>query len=145
MSALRLAFIIFLLSIFSSVAASLRKETIEVRAKSGVYEFVVEVAEKAQDRARGLMERTDLQPNGGMLFIFPYSVEQNFWMKNTPTSLDIIFIGSDYKIKSIAKNTKPYSENIIQSGVPAQYVLEILAGKTSELGIEVGDRIIRIP
>ncbi len=66
-------------------------------------------------------------------------------MKNTPSSLDIIFIGSDYKIKSIAANTIPFSEEVISSEVPAQYVLEVLAGRAAELGIKPGDRVIRIP
>lgn len=135
----------FLLSASGVNAGELLQETIEVRSETGKHAFRVEVAEDAPSRAKGLMFRTDLKSDEGMLFIFPYSVEQNFWMKNTPTSLDILFIGSDYEIKSITEHTTPYSLDVISSGAPAQYVLEILAGRSSELGIKPGDKVVRIP
>ncbi|SFT35808.1 hypothetical protein SAMN05444141_10182 [Pseudovibrio denitrificans] len=145
MTVLRLAFLVLLMGVTTAFSAGMRTETVEVRSDNGTHEFQVEVAETADDRAQGLMGRTDLKPDQGMLFIFPQSGLQYFWMKNTPTSLDIIFIGSDYKIKSIAANTVPFSEEIIPSGLPAKYVLEILAGRAAELGIKPGDQVIRIP
>ncbi|KZK80277.1 hypothetical protein PsW64_02841 [Pseudovibrio sp. W64] len=145
MTVLRIAFIFVLLGMTSTVAAGMRTEILEVRSVNGTHEFQVQVAETPDDRAQGLMGRTDLTADQGMLFIFPQSGLQYFWMKNTPTSLDIIFIGSDYKVKSIAANTVPYSEEIIPSGLPAQYVLEVVAGRAAELGIQPGDRVIRIP
>ncbi|SDR04234.1 DUF192 domain-containing protein [Pseudovibrio sp. Tun.PSC04-5.I4] len=145
MAVLKWAVIAAMFCLSSAFAAELRTETIEVRSATGKHEFQVEVAENAAARAQGLMGRTDLSPDQGMLFVFSFSVPQNFWMKNTPSALDIIFIGSDNIIKSIAKNTVPYSEEIISSGVPAQYVLEVLAGRTMALGIKPGDRVIRIP
>lgn len=137
--------LVFIMSVLGANAEELRRETVEVRSETGKHAFRVEVAEDAASRAKGLMFRTDLEPYEGMLFIFPYSVEQNFWMKNTPISLDILFIGSDYEVKSIAAHTTPYSLNVINSGAPAQYVLEILAGRSAELGIKPGDKIVRIP
>ncbi len=145
MTVLRIAFIFVMLGITSAVATGVRTETLEVRSTNGTHEFQVEIAETAAERAQGLMGRTDLAVDQGMLFIFPQSGLQYFWMKNTPSSLDIIFIGSDYKIKSIAANTVPYSEEIIPSGLPSRYVLEVLAGRAAELGIKPGDRVIRIP
>lgn len=145
MTVLRIAFIIFVLGVTSTLAAGMRTETLEVRSANGTHEFRVEVAETAAERAQGLMGRTDLTPDDGMLFIFPQSGLQYFWMRNTPTSLDIIFIGSDYIVRSIAANTVPYSEEVISSEVPAKYVLEVLAGRAAELGIKPGDRVIRIP
>ncbi len=145
MTVLRVAFIFFVLGAIPALAAEMRTETLEVRSANGAHEFRVEIAETMSERALGLMGRTDLKPDDGMLFIFPQSGLQYFWMKNTPSSLDIIFIGSDYKIKSIAANTVPFSEKVISSEVPAQYVLEVLAGRAAELGIKPGDRVIRIP
>lgn len=145
MAVLKWVVIAIVLGVSGSYAAGMRTETLEVRSASGKHEFQVEVAETAAARAQGLMGRTDLGANQGMLFIFPQTALQYFWMKNTPTALDIVFIGPDYKIKSIAQNTVPNSEDIIPSGLPAKYVLEVLAGRTAELGIKPGDRVIRIP
>ena len=145
MTVLRIAFLFALLGVTSAFAADMRTEILEVHSANRVHEFQVEIAETAEDRAQGLMGRIDLTPDQGMLFIFPKSGLQYFWMKNTPTSLDIIFIGSDYKVKSIAADTVPFSEEIIPSRLPARYVLEIVAGRAAELGIQPGDRVIRIP
>ncbi|WP_208979551.1 DUF192 domain-containing protein [Pseudovibrio axinellae] len=145
MRVIRLAFVFILLGAMSVLAADMRTETLEVRSGNGKHAFQVQVAESASDRAKGLMGRTDLTPDQGMLFIFPQSGLQYFWMKNTPSALDIIFIGTDYKIKRIAHNTVPFSEDVISSDVPVKYVLEVLAGRAAELGIKPGDRIIRIP
>ncbi|GHB34599.1 hypothetical protein GCM10007094_24880 [Pseudovibrio japonicus] len=145
MTVFRIAIIFLMLGVTSAFAAGMRTETLEVRSASGSHEFRVEIAETAAERAQGLMGRTDLTPDDGMLFIFPQSGLQYFWMRNTPSSLDIIFIGADYIVRSIAANTVPYSEEVISSEVPAKYVLEVLAGRAAELGIKPGDRVIRIP
>lgn len=92
------------------------------------------------------MYRTDLTPESAMLF-FPYPAEggppreASFWMKNTPTPLDIIFIRADGTIATIAENTVPFSEAPVTSGEPVAAVLEILGGRASELGIAEGDRV----
>ncbi len=145
MKILRLALLLASLGMVSVSSAAMRTEGLRVHSAPGIHEFEVEVAEREQDRAQGLMGRTDLKPDQGMLFIFPQSGLQYFWMKDTPTSLDIIFIGADYKVKAIAAHTVPFSEDIIPSGVPAKYVLEVLAGRAAELGIKPGDRVIRVP
>ena len=92
------------------------------------------------------MFRTDLTPGGGMLF-WPYPakggepVVANFWMKNTPSPLDIIYIRADRTIARIAENTIPFSETPIPSGEPVGAVLEIMGGRAGELGIAEGDRV----
>ena len=92
------------------------------------------------------MFRTDLRPNGGMLFA-PYPPdggpprEASFWMRNTPSPLDIVFIRADGTIARIAENTVPFSEAPVPSGEPVAAVLEIPGGRTAELGIAEGDRV----
>jgi len=92
------------------------------------------------------MYRTDIPADGGMLFA-PYPAgggaprEASFWMKNTPTSLDIVFIRADGTIAHIAENTVPLSEDQVRSGEPVAAVLEILGGKAAELGISPGDKV----
>ncbi len=82
--------------------------------------------------------------DAGMLFIFPDEAPRSFWMKNTPLPLDIVFIGADRRIVSIAAGTKPYSTERIPSGAPAMFVLEVNAGFCERHGIEAGQSV-RLP
>ena len=108
--------------------------------------LTVERARTAAEQERGLMFRTDLGPDDGMLF-YPYPPdggpprEASFWMKNTPTPLDIIFIRRDGTIARIAENTVPFSEAPVPSGEPVAAVLELKGGRAAELGLSEGDRI----
>ncbi|RHW17503.1 DUF192 domain-containing protein [Sphingomonas gilva] len=107
--------------------------------------FQAEIADTVELQQRGLMYRTDLGPQSAMLFA-PYPPEgpprvASFWMQNTPTSLDIVFIRADGTIASIAENTVPYSTDPIPSGEPVAAVLELVAGRTAELGISEDDRV----
>ena len=101
----------------------------------------VEIADTNEKRALGLMYRRELPESHGMLFLFPRQEPQSFWMKNTPLSLDILFIDSSLTIVGIARNTTPYSEKAIPSDKPAQFVLEVNGGFCQRHGIAVGDRI----
>lgn len=103
--------------------------------------FRVEVAATGPQQSRGLMFRTELPPNEGM--IFPYQSPQilGFWMKNTPLPLDIIFIDEDGRIINIAAETTPYSLDSVYSERPAMAVLEIVGGRAAELGIKPGDKV----
>lgn len=122
------------------------KVVVTVETRNGPKAFNVEVARTAAEQERGLMFRTNIPADGGMLFA-PYPAgdaaprEASFWMKNTPTPLDIIFIRPDGTIASIAENTIPYSEEPSRSGEPVRAVLEILGGKSAELGIAPGDKV----
>lgn len=104
--------------------------------------FKVELAASPEAQARGLMFRTELGDNEGMIFPSGVPEPRSFWMKNTPLSLDIIFIGPDGRIANIAANTVPYSLDSVTSKGPASGVLELRAGRAKELGIVPGDRVI---
>jgi uncharacterized membrane protein (UPF0127 family) len=103
--------------------------------------FRVEVAASPEAQARGLMFRTQLGDNEGMIFPSAVPEPRSFWMKNTPLSLDIIFIGPDGRIANIAANTVPYSLDSVSSKGPASAVLELRAGRAKELGIVPGDKV----
>lgn len=117
-----------------------------IKSANGTHAFSVERAKTADEQARGLMYRTDLKPDGGMLF-WPHPAsgggpaDANFWMKNTPSSLDIIYIRADGTIARIAENTVPFSEVPIPSGEPVGAVLELMGGRSAELGIAEGDLV----
>ena len=101
----------------------------------------IEIAETDSARTRGLMQRTLLPEQSGMLFLFPNEQSRSFWMANTPLALDILFANADSQIVSIAKYTTPYSQDNVRSGDPAQYVLEMPAGFADSYGVLEGDRL----
>ena len=132
----------------SDAATVSRTTTIPVKiaANGRVQVFRAELARTKEEQAKGLMFRTNLAPDFGMLFA-PYPAEgggpreASFWMKNTPSPLDIVYIRADGTIARIAENTVPYSETPIPSGEPVAAVLEVRGGRTAELGIGEGDKV----
>jgi uncharacterized membrane protein (UPF0127 family) len=112
-----------------------------VDTPKGPVTFMVEMAADKPAREKGLMFRTKLAPNAGMLFDFQQEGLQVFWMKNTPLPLDMIFIKADGTISSIAENAVPFSEEPIPSSEPVRAVLEINAGKSRALGITEGEKV----
>jgi uncharacterized protein len=114
---------------------------IAIDTANGVRTFTVEIAGDDNSRRLGLMDRTTMAPDAGMLFDFHQPVPVAFWMKNTPLSLDMLFIRADGTISSIAANTTPYSEKTVPSQEPIQAVLEINGGMSRQLGIEPGDKV----
>ncbi|MCG8320845.1 MAG: DUF192 domain-containing protein [Cytophagales bacterium] len=101
----------------------------------------IEIANDAEERAKGLMHRTNMPDDRGMLFIFNQEDEQSFWMKNTLISLDIMYVNKDKEIVTIYKHTQPYSENPIPSFKKAMYVVETIAGFCDKYHVEEGDFI----
>jgi hypothetical protein len=101
----------------------------------------IEFAEDDYETQTGLMYRTKLDTNQGMLFIFPNEQIRSFYMKNTKIPLDIIYINEEQQIVSFQKNAKPFDETPLPSGAPAKYVLEINAGLSDEWNLEVSDKI----
>ncbi len=107
-------------------------------------EIQLEVVNTPSQQEKGLMFRPPLADDRGMLFPFTPARPVSFWMKNTPSPLDIIFL-LDGEVKAIARNatickTDPcpiYPAN----GVVADNVLEVRAGLTQEIGLQEGDRI----
>jgi hypothetical protein len=138
----RLLFVCALLLAAPAIlAAGLPRDVLLVETASSQYRFEVEVADDPTERAEGLMYRQTLADNAGMLFLYPKPQPVEFWMKNTPLSLDIVFVRADGTIARIAESTIPMSEEMIPSGEPVQAVLEVKAGTMRQLGITVGDRL----
>ena len=103
--------------------------------------FRVEVARTEQEQAKGLMFRTALGPDEGMIFPMSPPRDASFWMRNTVIPLDIIFVGTDRRILNIAANATPYSERPLPSAGPVIGVLELAGGRAAELGIVPGDTV----
>ena len=102
----------------------------------------IEIADTDSTRGRGLMERSEIPDDTGMLFIFPREDPQAFYMMNTPRSLDIQFYGADSSLINIAYDTEPFSLDNVYSQGPAQYVVEVAAGVSRSIGLVPGDRIV---
>jgi len=121
--------------------AGLKQVPLAIQTSDAIHDFVVEVAATGAEQAQGLMFRTRLAPDKGMIFPFPEDRVASFWMKNTVIPLDIIFIRRDGTIESIAANTTPYSLDPVRSNEPVATVLEIAAGRAAELGLAPGDTV----
>lgn len=119
----------------------LSPDPVVVESSTGAHFFEVELALTPEARARGLMYRTELAPDKGMLFVFEDSVPRSFWMRNTYIPLDIIFIRLDGKILNIVREARPRTETPRQSIGSAIAVFEIAGGRARELGIKAGDYI----
>ena len=120
----------------------LPKERLTIRTKDGVvHDFDVEVAKTTGQQTVGLMFRTSVPEDGGMLFIWPDAQLSNMWMKNTVSALDMVFINEDGTVRKVVEDTVPYSLAVISSDGPVRATLELKAGVTRKLGIHAGDKV----
>jgi len=101
----------------------------------------VEVAINPTERSQGLMYRSKMEEDNGMIFIFERDDMQSFWMKNTLIPLDVLFIDSKGVINTIHKNTVPFSERSLPSKSKSQFVVEVNGGYSDRHGIKEGDLI----
>ena len=104
------------------------------------HSFRVEVASSWEEQAKGLMFRTAMGPDEGMIFPQATPRTASFWMRNTVIPLDMIFIGTDGRIRNI-RTAQPYDETSQRSDGVVAAVLELNAGRAKELGIEPGDQV----
>lgn len=103
--------------------------------------FKSEIARTSAEQAKGLMFRTEIGDDEGMIFVRNPPDVASFWMRNTVIPLDIIFIGLDRRIINIAANAKPYDETPLSAAGPTLAVLEINGGLAAKLGIKPGDKV----
>ena len=120
----------------------LKTAPIAIETARGTFEFTVELATTAEQRACGLMKRPKLGRDDGMLFKQPSIGPAYFWMKNTPQPLDIIFLDEAGRVLHWAEFTTPYSSNVWGIDGPVAAVLELRAGMTARLSLELGDQVI---
>lgn len=132
---------LLLLFLFLGPAAAQDLSGLVVETSGGERRFAVEVADDRASRSQGLMFRESMPLDHGMLFDFERESQQSFWMKNTPLSLDIIFIDGRGIIVHIHHRAVPFDETPIPSRKPAAAVLEINGGVARLTGIAVGDRV----
>ncbi len=125
----------------SGAADDFPRGELVIETGSGPLRLDVEIARTREQRSRGLMFRTALDADSGMIFLYERPREISMWMKNTILSLDMLFIAEDGRITRIVANTIPMSEATIPSRGPVRAVLELLAGAAKRLAIKPGDHV----
>lgn len=130
------------LSLASCKSKKLPVKDVKIIRQDGT-EFIVkaEIAEKAEDRKQGFMERKVIPDGTGMLFIFERDQILSFWMHNTPHPLSIAYIDSKGKIRNLY-DMNPYSRESILSTVSVRYALEVPQGWFKKNGITEGDAVL---
>jgi hypothetical protein len=122
----------------------LAKEKLVIVTKDGKrHTFQVEMAMTSEQQRVGLMFRTSVPPDGGMLFDWGTPRDVPMWMENTLVPLDMVFINADGTIRAIAENTVPESLANIPSHGPVRATLELAGGTTARLNIVVGDKVLQ--
>lgn len=125
----------------TSHTGELPRERLELVTGSGTHVLDVEIAETPQEQALGLMFRTGLPDDQGMLFPHKTPRELTMWMRNTYIPLDMVFILADGTVHRIEARTEPFSERIIASEGEVSAVLEIAGGAAARLGLKPGDKV----
>lgn len=109
-------------------------------AAGGRHAISVEIARTDAERAKGLMNRRELAPDAGMLFLFDETAPHAFWMKNTLISLDMIFIAEDGRVVGVVARATPGDLSARSAG-PSRYVLEVNGGWAEAHVVKPGDRV----
>jgi uncharacterized membrane protein (UPF0127 family) len=108
------------------------------------HSFSVEVAATPAEQEHGLMDRTSMPADHGMLFVFADAQPLSFWMKDTLIPLDMLFFDDSHRLVTIHANVPPCKADpcpTYDSTAPARYVLELNAGTAAKLGVRKGDVI----
>jgi len=122
-------------------AYAMRRENLKLLTAHGTHVIEIEIADTPQEKAQGLMFRTHLDDQSGMLFAYDRPHEITMWMRNTYIPLDMVFIRADGTVHRIEAHTEPLSEDIITSRGDVTACLELAAGAAERLGLKPGDRI----
>jgi uncharacterized membrane protein (UPF0127 family) len=127
----------------TTAASGLTPGIATITTGNGEVEVVVEVATTSAARQRGLMGRTELAANAGMVFLFEEEEVRSFWMKDTLIPLSIAFFDRGGRIVSILdmEPCRTLVCDLYPSGAPASGALEVNQGFFEEHGVRVGDRI----
>jgi uncharacterized protein len=132
---------ILLLSIFLSVwVGAANPSSIPLTLPNGAV-IQVELAQTRKEHALGLMGRSNLPPDRGMLFVFEQKDLHYFWMKNTFIALDMIWMDSEKRIVFIQENITPCKKDpcpAYGSSIKSLYVLEVNTGIVKKHGLKTG-------
>ena len=123
-----------------SLAAAAASPLPRTELRSGPHRFDVEVATTPAQRAQGLMGRSALADDAGMLFVFETADRHCFWMKDTPLPLSIAFLGDDGTVVGVS-DMQPHATDLHCAAVPVRYALEVRQGGFGSRGLNPGTRV----
>jgi uncharacterized membrane protein (UPF0127 family) len=126
--------------LLSGAAAAASGAYVEIKG----HRYTIEIAADDASRAHGLMDRTHMDADHGMLFVFENDEPRAFWMKNTKIPLDMLFFDREQRLISVQHDVPPCVSDPCppyRSGAPARYVLELNAGESAKMGLTPGDPI----
>ncbi len=137
---LAVVFTVILGAVGATDTAAKPKADVYIVSEEKRHHFRLEIARTPKEMERGLMFRTSLPEDGGMLFDLGGMRVMTMWMMNTLISLDMLFVAADGRIVKIAPRRQPRSRRIVSSGDPVRAVIELPGGTAARLGIAVGAR-----
>lgn len=143
-SAMRLIGFLFLFSIAAGSWSQAQLELPRVKLSAGLHLIDAQVAATPVQREIGLMHRTEMPMQEGMLFVFEQASIQCFWMKNTLIPLTAAFVADDGTIVNLA-NMKPQTTDAHCSKKPVRFVLEMNQGWFAKKGIREGNKLAGSP
>jgi uncharacterized membrane protein (UPF0127 family) len=120
---------------------TLRRGTITAPEAKGAPPLDVEIADTPATEQRGLMYRTKLGENQGMIFVWPSESRRTFWMHNTCIPLDMLFLAKDGTVVGLLEQVPTLNDRSRSVRCPAAYVLEVNAGWTRRHGIKPGMKL----
>ena len=121
--------------------AACAPDRLDLRWDGGQESFAVELADTPDERAQGLMFRTEMAPASGMLFVYEVPRRVQFWMKNTLIPLDMVFVNEAMMVVGVVENAEPLTLSSRSVGVPSRYVVEVPGGFAKKASIAAGDRM----
>jgi len=127
--------------VYQQYIKAAEKNIVTIYTGAGTVKIHVEYAITPEEWQNGLMNRSSLDKNSGMLFVFPEEKHRDFWMKNVLIPLDAIFISSNGKINEIVTLKPCYEEPcpFYNSKTSTKYVIEINGGSAEKWKILEGD------
>jgi uncharacterized membrane protein (UPF0127 family) len=120
------------------------RETLAIETRSARrHMFEAWRADTARTQQQGLMFVKDIRPDQAMIFVYQPPQLVAMWMKNTLLPLDMLFVDPAGCVVKVEHDARPRSLDIIKGGVPVSLVVELKGGSATELGIGIGDRVLR--
>jgi len=123
------------------MAGECSADSVDLRWDGGKARFAIELADEYDERAQGLMFRTQMARFSGMLFVYPQPSSVAFWMKNTLIPLDMVFVDKTGLVMKVHENAIPHNLEPIPGGENILAVLEVNGGLTRKLGIRAGSQM----
>lgn len=124
--------------------------------------FTLDLAIDNATRTKGLGGRTEIKPEGGMLFAFTRAETLVFVMRDCPIDIDVIFLDQAGRIQALhamkAEPPRTEEEKVIDprlgvnvayenrlkkysSRFPAMFAIELKGGTLEQLKLKVGEKI----